>query len=241
MVIFRLLIRNSNGLPSKTRLPRSSLFWSEFRCSLASSRLLSQICDCRASEADASPDPHAFVTNPSVQEADEAVNAVHAPSSAVQPAVDSTSGHRHRIVHRRSLSNPIGRFPEMEPVKQVSMHNTPSSQVLEIPPTPELASNSVNITPLSTNIEPPTPIYPDMSMTHSSVGQTTSETASSCVDEAPDQVDRGHFRRSTIDTKAIFVGGLETSGPGGWNEQKLRAVFSKYGTVLEVRLMVPCK
>lgn len=128
----------------------------------------------------------------------------------------------------------------MEPAKQSSMHNTPTSQVLEVPPTPELANNTVNNTPLS-NFEPQTPVYPHVSMEHSSVEHKISDPTTASIEEGPDRTDRDHYRRSTIDTKAIFVGGLETSGPSGWNEQKLRAVFSKYGHVLEVRLMAPCE
>ena len=164
------------------------------------------------------------------------------PTADMDRVLDKATAPRPRVVHRRSLSNPIGRFPSPEaiiPQAQSTTHHTPASQVLEIPPTPELASNSIGDTPTTAHYEPPTPIYGDMSMVHQQSSEQKASDTSSSVEGDIDRSGRDHFRRQTIDTKAIFVGGLETVGPDAWDEPRLRSVFGKYGTILEVRLMIP--
>lgn len=158
-------------------------------------------------------------------------------------ALDRPNSTRPRVVHRRSLSNPIVRFSEPRSTTQSVAHLTPHCQRLDLPPTPELAANSLVDTPTSLNHEPPTPLYPEMPVPHSAAfeqAKTRDTLASSVLIEGvPDRARRDHSRHQTIDTRAIFVGGLESAGPHAWSEEKLRYVFGKYGSVLEARLMIP--
>ena len=48
------------------------------------------------------------------------------------------------------------------------------------------------------------------------------------------QIERDGERRE-IDPKTIFVGGLEIMGLEEWNEQRLRSVFGRYGTIVHVK------
>lgn len=204
---------------------------------MITSAYASKLCSAAPqADADDSSDLHAHVAH-----ASSAGGSKH-EDSRPEPDIHIPSvTERLRIVHRRSLSNPIDRFSEPEPTVYSSVHLSPASHVLEAPPTPELAANSIADTPTSANQEPQTPLYPDMPMAHNAAfdKREPSGASASSVECEPDRIRHDHSRRQTVDTRAIFVGGLETVGPHAWSEEKLRSIFSKYGTVLEVRLMIP--
>jgi hypothetical protein len=44
-----------------------------------------------------------------------------------------------------------------------------------------------------------------------------------------------------IDPTTLFVGGLDVSGPGAWDEGKVRTVFSRYGGLESVKFVRPSK
>lgn len=50
-----------------------------------------------------------------------------------------------------------------------------------------------------------------------------------------------HEREREVDPKTVFVGGLEPFGPIAWDENRLRAIFQRYGEVQEVRIINTCK
>lgn len=44
-----------------------------------------------------------------------------------------------------------------------------------------------------------------------------------------------------LDPTTLFVGGLETFGPGAWDEEKVANFFSRFGGLESVKLVRPCK
>lgn len=51
----------------------------------------------------------------------------------------------------------------------------------------------------------------------------------------------GYGAEKQVDPTTLFVGGLEISGPGAWNEDKVRTVFSRYGGLESVKFVRPSK
>lgn len=44
-----------------------------------------------------------------------------------------------------------------------------------------------------------------------------------------------------LDPTTLFVGGLETFGPGAWDEEKVANFFSRFGGLESVKLVRPCE
>lgn len=44
-----------------------------------------------------------------------------------------------------------------------------------------------------------------------------------------------------FDASTVFVGGLEPSGPEGWDERRVAQVFGKYGKVESINFIRPCE
>ena len=44
-----------------------------------------------------------------------------------------------------------------------------------------------------------------------------------------------------VDPTTLFVGGLDISGPGVWDEEKVRTVFSRYGGLESIKFVRPSK
>ena len=44
-----------------------------------------------------------------------------------------------------------------------------------------------------------------------------------------------------VDPTTLFVGGLDISGPGAWDEEKVRTLFSRYGGLESVKFVRPSK
>ena len=44
-----------------------------------------------------------------------------------------------------------------------------------------------------------------------------------------------------VDPTTLFVGGLDISGPGAWDEEKVRTIFSRYGGLESVKFVRPSK
>ncbi|KAH7886154.1 hypothetical protein F5I97DRAFT_1809036 [Phlebopus sp. FC_14] len=105
-------------------------------------------------------------------------------------------------------------------------------QELDVPPTPEFGAS---------------PITP---RTPGSLMLRTPTTGSYMGDFQSFKVSDGHFSRSSnekaddnlnalVDPTTVFVGGLEMFGPNAWDENKVRALFSKYGGVESVKVIRP--
>lgn len=46
-------------------------------------------------------------------------------------------------------------------------------------------------------------------------------------------------RERDIDPTTLFVGGLETFGPGAWDEEKVTKFFARFGGLEEVKIVRP--
>jgi hypothetical protein len=44
-----------------------------------------------------------------------------------------------------------------------------------------------------------------------------------------------------VDPTTLFVGGLDISGSGAWDEEKVRTVFSRYGGLESIKFVRPSK
>ncbi|KAG6911611.1 hypothetical protein DXG01_011914 [Tephrocybe rancida] len=101
-------------------------------------------------------------------------------------------------------------------------------QELDIPPTPGLGRS-----PLT----PKTPGFPPTPTTNYGAMQRLS------LNDG-DAKDRGYYndfvgRERDIDPTTLFVGGLETFGPGAWDEEKVTKFFARYGGLEEVKIVRP--
>lgn len=54
-------------------------------------------------------------------------------------------------------------------------------------------------------------------------------------------VSKGSRLEKEIDPTTLFVGGLEMFGPGAWNEEKVKAFFSRFGGLECVKVVRPSK
>ena len=48
-----------------------------------------------------------------------------------------------------------------------------------------------------------------------------------------------HGAEKQVDPTTLFVGGLEISGSGAWDEEKVRMVFSRYGGLESIKFVRP--
>ncbi|KAH8835461.1 hypothetical protein DL96DRAFT_1702441 [Flagelloscypha sp. PMI_526] len=48
-----------------------------------------------------------------------------------------------------------------------------------------------------------------------------------------------HDGERLLDPTTLFLGGLEMSGPGAWDEAKIHQIFSKYGSIVYIKLVKP--
>ena len=64
---------------------------------------------------------------------------------------------------------------------------------------------------------------------------------SSTGDESKDDGYLGDVatRERDIDPTTLFVGGLETFGPGAWDEEKVTKFFARFGGLEEVKIVRP--
>lgn len=52
-------------------------------------------------------------------------------------------------------------------------------------------------------------------------------------------VQQNHGSEKKIDPTTLFVGGLEISGPGAWDEERVRNLFSRFGGLESVKFFRP--
>ncbi|KLO20673.1 hypothetical protein SCHPADRAFT_16570 [Schizopora paradoxa] len=135
------------------------------------------------------------------------------------------------LFHRRSLSNPAPRI------------DTSVASTYGVPTTPELSGATFSPESPASAV-PHTPLYPPagaLPTPYKGHGYANSGDAYS-VNEYQNHVSssmRVNIERDgehrEVDPKTIFVGGLEIMGLEEWNEQRLRAVFGRYGTIIHVK------
>ena len=119
--------------------------------------------------------------------------------------------------------------------REVSIEEFPDcgGQELVVPRTPTLDSST--ITPLTPGSHfPLTPTSPGAEMP-----QTLFHKASDAMG-APMSFGSHEYGRD-IDPTTLFVGGLDISGPGGWDEDKVRRFFSRFGGLESVKFVSPRK
>lgn len=150
------------------------------------------------------------------------------------PQAESPSPTHTRplFTHRRSISNPIDVFSPTD------IKVTPKPQTVEIPPTPELSGTFSTETP--TSAMPHTPNYPAF-FNMGAPKYCHIEDRGIVIANDAEVLVNDHEREREVDPRTIFVGGLEPYGPMPWNENRLRAVFQRYGEIEHVRLVTQCQ
>lgn len=104
-------------------------------------------------------------------------------------------------------------------------------QELYIPPTPALDAST--ITPMTPGSHfPMTPTISEANHPYSSKGSDYRD---------PYDSSKGNRQERDIDPTTLFVGGLEMFGPGAWNEEKVKAFFSRFGGLEYVKVVRPSK
>ncbi|KAH9486538.1 hypothetical protein JR316_0000603 [Psilocybe cubensis] len=102
-------------------------------------------------------------------------------------------------------------------------------QDLFIPPTPALDSST--ITPITPDSKfPTTPASSTKNYHYPAKGSDYKESCGSSKDNRQER---------EIDPTTLFVGGLEMFGPGAWNEEKVKAFFSRFGGLEYVKVVRP--
>ncbi|GLB35936.1 putative RNA recognition motif containing protein [Lyophyllum shimeji] len=105
-----------------------------------------------------------------------------------------------------------------------------NGQELEIPPTPGLGRSP--LTPKTPGSEvPATPATDDGAMQRLSFKDSDGKDHEYYADSA--------IRERHIDPTTLFVGGLETFGPGAWDEEKVGKFFSRFGGLESVKIVRP--
>lgn len=103
-------------------------------------------------------------------------------------------------------------------------------QELDMPPTPGLGKSPIT---------PKTP-GPQFPITPTSVNTDLQRLSF----KEYEGKERGYYNDSPqtereLDPTTLFVGGLETFGPGAWNEEKVANFFSHFGGLESVKLVRP--
>jgi hypothetical protein len=105
-------------------------------------------------------------------------------------------------------------------------------QELDMPPTPDLGKSP--ITPKTPSSQfPITPTSVNSDLQRLSFKEYEGKEHNYYNDSSPTERD--------LDPTTLFVGGLETFGPGAWNEEKVANFFSRFGGLESVKVVRPCK
>ncbi|KNZ75039.1 hypothetical protein J132_05329 [Termitomyces sp. J132] len=102
------------------------------------------------------------------------------------------------------------------------------SHELDIPSTPSLGRSP--LTPKTPGF-PPTPKIAYSAMQNLSLRDNETKDSGYLGDAAS--------RERDIDPTTLFVGGLETFGPGAWDEEKVTKFFARFGGLEEVKIVRP--
>lgn len=106
------------------------------------------------------------------------------------------------------------------------------AQDLDMPPTPDFGMSPNTPKTTSSMMFPHTPnTYAFDIRSPSSKEYRTNNGPPSLHDELS--------KERELDPTTLFVGGLEIGGAHGWDEARVRDFFSKYGGVLEVKVVFP--
>ncbi|KAG6862152.1 hypothetical protein C0995_004234 [Termitomyces sp. Mi166 len=107
--------------------------------------------------------------------------------------------------------------------------NQGRGQELDIPSTPSLGRSP--LTPKTPGF-PPTPITTYNALQNMSLKDSESKDHKGYLGDATN-------RERDIDPTTLFVGGLETFGPGAWDEEKVTKFFARFGGLEEVKIVRP--
>ena len=121
-------------------------------------------------------------------------------------------------------------FATLERSLEVSFQSRCQVQELEIPSTPRLGMSP--ITPKT-----PGSLFP-ITPTDGTIGFQTSAFKEYEDKESAHHSDSGRIGRE-LDPTTLFVGGLETSGPGAWDETKVENFFARFGGLESVKVVRP--